>query len=364
MSKFDELREKNTHGILKIDNSNNNIKKIAKESYRVSEVAHNAEFIIKNIDKEFSKKTKLNNLDIKFLFFATALQCARQYIFANDKFKLAKSSDGDKLIKDPLKKITPKDWHEILFGSVPYDAVKSGGIFKEEEFNTGISGVNHRYKALGHDPILGWIIGPINILSSSITKNNFATYEVVDMKICNKYTGGFPGAISIANQQIAADKLNLPAAVLKQAIHFGADYFTKQGLPIPCISIANEKLTYKMLNKYEVSTYTITRGITLSVMINAIIECIHALFYDEENDGDINLYKVRTKKILMYSNVIASTSNIIYVAISRDLKKLDVGGMMVTIYRLISDSKFINDIKYEFIMNEFEKLVQGEEYDF
>ena len=66
----------------------------------------------------------------------------------------------------------------------------------------------------------------------------------------------------------------------------------------------------------------------------------------------------------MYSNVIASTSNIIYVAISRDLKKLDVGGMMVTIYRLISDSKFINDIKYEFIMNEFEKLVQGEEYDF
>ena len=69
-------------------------------------------------------------------------------------------------------------------------------------------------------------------------------------------------------------------------------------------------------------------------------------------------------KILMYSNVIASTSNIIYVAISRDLKKLDVGGMMVTIYRLISDSKFINDIKYEFIMNEFEKLVQGEEYDF
>jgi len=49
-----------------------------------------------------------------------------------------------------------------------------------------------------------------------------------------------------------------------------------------------------------------------------------------------SLYEVRTRKILTYSNVLATGSNVIYVALFKDLTRLDVGGMLVTLYRLIA----------------------------
>lgn len=53
-----------------------------------------------------------------------------------------------------------------------------------------------------------------------------------------------------------------------------------------------------------------------------------------------NIMKLRTRKVLSYSNVMASSSNLIYVALSEDVSKLDVGGLAVTLYRLVSDSRF------------------------
>lgn len=65
-----------------------------------------------------------------------------------------------------------------------------------------------------------------------------------------------------------------------------------------------------------------------------------------------------------YSNAIATTSNVIITAFTGDLKRLDVGGILVTLYRLISDQKFIYEIKRDFLKNEIYKMVVGEQYDF
>ncbi|GAA0097112.1 hypothetical protein UT300011_05760 [Clostridium perfringens] len=108
----------------------------------------------------------------------------------------------------------------------------------------------------------------------------------------------------------------------------------------------------------------------MSSLINMIIAAIHGLFYDETKYPNRDIYEVKTRKILSYSNAIASASNIIYVAISAYLgnegaiKKLDVGGLIVTIYRLLSDSKFIREVKEEFVFGSFNKLIQGEQYNF
>ena len=100
---------------------------------------------------------------------------------------------------------------------------------------------------------------------------------------------------------------------------------------------------------------------------------IHGLFY-EESFGARNLYDVRTRKILTYSNLIASASNLIAVAVvevmavatsnaelgRNGIRYLDVGGLAVTIYRIVNDRKFIKQVKQEFLEKEFYNIVMGE----
>ena len=47
----------------------------------------------------------------------------------------------------------------------------------------------------------------------------------------------------------------------------------------------------------------------------------------------------------------ASSSNVISVTIYQNPKKLDIGGLIVTISRLFSDVRFITKVKDEFIKN-------------
>ena len=101
---------------------------------------------------------------------------------------------------------------------------------------------------------------------------------------------------------------------------------------------------------------------------------IHRLTYNQETDGNKDLFQVRTHKVVTYSNVIASTSNVIAVAvgsaigaatnnpdlIQKSLRKADIGGLIVTLLRLINDKKFIAEVKQEFIFNNFDKMIQGD----
>lgn len=340
------------------DKTLRNMQKIADESNRVADVAHNAPKILDDLDREFEQKTKLNGLDITFMFIATAIQCARWYILSNDKFRLT-SSGGDKMMAG----IVPKNWQNILLASVPYDAVKRDPLMIEAGILTGLGGGTHRYRTLGHDPIMGWIFGPVNILSDSLT-----TYDIVtSYNVRNNLIAGTvptPQIFSTAFQQIQADKMNLPAAIVRQAIHFGSDYFTKQGLPVPFISTINNDLSKNLLTKFHIDMWSITRGAVLASLVNAIVGWTHSLFYDPAKYSSPRVYEVKTRKVIRYSNIISSTSNVIYTAISGDLLRLDVGGILVTLWRIIRDRKFQQEVKREFITERFNELIRGEEYDF
>ena len=49
-----------------------------------------------------------------------------------------------------------------------------------------------------------------------------------------------------------------------------------------------------------------------------------------------------------------------YCAFTEDWKKLDIGGILVTLYRLFSDVRFITRIKDEFIQKELDKTIERE----
>ena len=97
----------------------------------------------------------------------------------------------------------------------------------------------------------------------------------------------------------------------------------------------------------------------MSTFINQLIFIIHGLFFDGKTEIERKLYEVRTRKILSYSNMVATSSNIAVIAVTRDLNKLDVGGAAVTIYRLITDRYFIKKVKEEFIFGSYRDMIRG-----
>ena len=86
-----------------------------------------------------------------------------------------------------------------------------------------------------------------------------------------------------------------------------------------------------------------------SIVINMLVSLIHGLFYNKEIDGERKLYEVRTRKVILYSNSLASAGNIAYAAATQEWGKLDVGGILVTITRLFSDVRFITRMKQEYL---------------
>jgi len=332
---------------------------IAQESLRVAEVAHNAANILDDIDREFEAKTQLNADDERFLWLAVALQVARQYLMPSDAFRMT-AAENDKFIK----KFIPKRYEEILTAPVPYDAIKRQDQGSD---STGLSGNTHRYRTLGHDPILGWIFGTLNIITSTLTRHDLVSYQVKDMKI-----GGDIALERVINdgiRQISQDDKLLKVAVMRQAIHFGSDYFTKQGLPVPFISSIDNDIAKEFISRQHIDMFSITRSYTAAVLINMIIEAIHGLFYNEGIYKSRKLFEVKTRKIIMYSNTIATCSNIISTAVSfaigdkRAFRKLDIGGFICTLQRIVNDIKFIGEVKREFLANEFAKEIWGKDYD-
>ena len=48
----------------------------------------------------------------------------------------------------------------------------------------------------------------------------------------------------------------------------------------------------------------------------------------------------------------------------KGLKYFDIGGLAVTLYRLINDHKFIKEVKLEFMEKQWYDIVLGDDYEF
>jgi len=349
---FKNRRDRILH---KLDDTVSALEKGGKEAGRIREIAGNTDQILDDLDKQFCTQTGLTRTDAVFLFLAAGLQIARQYLLSNEKCRLT-ASQGDKMVDKALS-LAPPDWTEVLTQSVPYDAIKTGPHVSR----SGLGGTTHRYRTLGHDPIFGWIFGTANIMTNSLTKTDFETWQVKDMCLIRHYPLGAAGMLERAVSYSVDNPRLLAVSVARQAIHFGSDYFTKQGLPVPAISMVDNALAQKMLSEWHIDMWSITRGMALAAFINQLIAFMHQLFCKGETEMERNLYEVRTRKILSYSNFIASSSNIAVAAITKDMQKLDVGGMAVTIYRLITDAKFIRQVKEEFIFGKYRDMINKTE---
>ena len=368
---YEDLMKRKNECISNLDDTICDLENGKQEVIRVEGILDNTKVILDNLDNEFSKRTGLNAVDVSFLFLAIGLQMARQYILTKFPERLDDQTAAKNTIghgeehSDRTHRYYNPSLEEIISNPVPFDAnIGSNGAL------CGGGSMGHRVTAIGHDPILGLIFGTANIATSTLTTSSFNSYHIATndfgrdvfskkarTDLVLKYT-----TQKLFNDGIDG-KIIVGAALLKEIIHLKSDINTKNSLPLPIVPTINQRLASDLASYGLDMSNVVNAGkqITYMSMINMIIAMIHGLFYNGITTMDRKLYEVKTRKVLAYSNLVASSSNLAVVAVTKDFKLLDLGGLAVTIYRLITDRKFIRKVKEEFIFGSYGDMITGDD---
>ena len=339
------------------------------EIRRMEKVTKNTRVILDNLDKQFCKQTGLTKNDMVFLFTAIGLQIVRQYLVTNfperidDQLAVKKTWFHNEEHSNRKHRYYNPSLEEIITNPVPFDAnIGANGALK------GGGKMGHRVTAIGHDPVLGLIFGTANIATSTLTTSDFKSYHIytnANNRDCFKNHAQTELVISYTIDKLmhkgAEGKKIVAVSLMKEIVHLNSDLNTKNSLPLPVVSAVDTKLAS------DLASYGLDMSNAVSVgkqavyanFINSIIAMIHQLFYDGISRNDRKLFEVRTRKILCYSNLVASSSNIIMTAATQNVQLFDFGGLAITVYRLITDKDFIRNVKEEFIFGTYRDLIKG-----
>lgn len=365
----DDFRKKQRTIMGSLDNTVTELEQGYNEANRVRKVVESTGKILDDLDEQFCKQTGLTKLDMEIFFVAIGLQIARQYLLTKFSQRLddqaaAKSTSGhEEEHSNRQHRYYNPSLDEIITNPVPFDAnIGANGAL------SGGGSMGHRVTAIGHDPLLGLIFGTANIATATLTTSCLKSYHIYTN------TGGRDFFRNHARTELVlsntADKLLncglegktiIGASLIKEIIHLKSDINTKHSLPLPVVSAINPKLASELAG-YGLdmaNVLTVAKQATYATLINTMVAMIHGLFFDGISSMDRKLYEVRTRKILCYSNLVASSSNIAVLAITRDMSLLDLGGLAVTVYRLITDRKFVRQVKEEFIFGSYRDMIIG-----
>lgn len=319
----------------------------------------------RTIDREFALKTGLRWKEFGFLTVAIALQCVRQYVidpWLRKKRPSATSNDEKGHKDDPEPGWYYVDTGKILTNRVPFDAQKYG---ENQTIQGFLEGGDHRLMTLGHDPVLGWVFGTMNIMTGTLTRRDFASAHVKHTAAGNVIhsRARTERIVQEVVRRVSKDgldgKLALGCALLREGIHLKSDVGTKRSLPLPGIGAVSPEAG-KMLAKYGIDTASVGTEVSLAMLVNCLIAMMHRWTFDGPPDEQsLKFHEVRTRKILLYSNLIASSSNILVTIFTKNAKLLDVGGLLVTIVRLFSDVRFMCKIRDEYVRGKIDGRFEG-----
>lgn len=234
-----------------------------------------------------------------------------------------------------------------------------------------LSGKNHHVATLGHDPILGWIFGTMNIMSSMITFCDLQTFSVTQdiqldkwkQSIDYLHPSNIGEMLSYCIGSFKEDYKRLPAAVARQAMHMQSDKYTKDGLQIPLLSPDKaQELINRGWNSNEIeramkktlkNAGVIALQFSVSEFINFVIRSIY-LFMNSE---DINIYRTKIERILTISSIIAECSNVGVVTATRNISRLDIGGLISMVHQIVFDANTRLEIEMDYLNSEFDRLI-------
>ena len=317
-----------------------------------------------SIEAEFKSKIKLRKEDYAFLIPATMLQIGKQIVLKLDLTPHEESaSDAEKNFKNKYDRKNDIDGTEAakryyapmqqitMTKTVPYDIVKGTKYFgdSDKKTNLGLSGNTHRFKSVGHDPILGLYFGTANILTNTATfyydpekitnevlkyinylgmVNYHIRYE--DMNTYSKpYIASFASRIKLDERvldRFKSEPSAFWAALGKEIGHIKSDQGSVAGIPIPFAAqlfgtqqaqdMASRGLDWDHL---LTNLAVVGKQASFAILFNAIVAMLHRLYliWDEVKAAgspvdaveryiktDVSVYDdIRTKEIIMCSNI-------------------------------------------------------------
>ena len=219
---------------------------VIEDLFTPEELASNEKAIIL-LNQEFNQLYKLDKFDIAISAAAGLIAAAVDILLVGiphktpDGLKAGKLSD---YIRAKFDEKFPAEEMEKLANSkkskVPFDAQDNRHTTVRVE---GMSAYYHRLLSLGHDPLLGLVIGVADIMTGKMTTIDKAGNVV--SQVMENY----------ANRQ----ETNLFKAIAKQIIHFKSDITTSMGLPVPLMGLFN-LLQFGSIGEEEQTIAEIVQG--------------------------------------------------------------------------------------------------------
>ena len=370
-----------------LDSVHSNLNQVETEYHRVAQISRAPMCVLNDIDRQFEKATQLHGIDTTFLFTATALQCLRQYVLTPMTAERLNDQEAAQLVKGEHKEISSRSHRlympslkEIQTNPVPFDATMGAKQYKAlQDFGY----LGHRGATPGHDPLFGLLFGTANIATSTLTNWRMESYHIYsgtygnasgihDIFSCRAQTPlVFSHTFDKLLHQGMDGKIIIGASVLKEIQHLRSDLYSKNSLPLPAVSAINPTLAGELAKRGfdAANALDIVKQFTYALAIDTLIWLIHGLYYDTSEGLTRSMYEIRTRKILIYSNLLATVSNVIVATIRQCLgvngvRVADWGGYINTVRHIAADAKFIREIKQDFLKNELYDRIVGDEYDF
>lgn len=197
------------------------------ESLLSKEDIKNSEIALEKWNQEFNSIHRLDKYDIAISALGAIVGAMIDLLLVGiphktpDGLKAGKLSD---YIREYFNKKYPEAEMEKLANSkaskVPFDAQDNRHTKIKVE---GLSAYYHRLLSLGHDPVLGFVVGVLDIMNGNMTtidKNGKFVIQAIDIYAERK-------------------EGNIFKAFAKQLIHFKSDITTSMGLPAPLMGLFN-----------------------------------------------------------------------------------------------------------------------------
>lgn len=185
-----------------------------------------------SLKKQFEKQYKLSNDEYMLVVAAGLLASLVQIFMVGIPQRTSNGTKAGPLsnyIRDYFeKKYSTEEIRKLehsALSKVPFDA-QTNVYAGQNITSTYVDGLNpyyHRLVSLGHDPILGFVVGIFDIMNGSMTTID-RTGRIVVQKI-EKY----------ANRR----ESDIFAAIAKEIAHLKTDVTTSMGLPAPFMGVAN-----------------------------------------------------------------------------------------------------------------------------
>ena len=205
------------------------------------------ELAIQQLNKEYNQIHKLDKTDIAISAIAGIVGAAVDILMVGIPQKGPEGLEAGTLsnfIRKKFDEAFPADEMEKLANSkeskVSFDAQDNRNTTIRVE---GLSAYYHRLLSLGHDPLLGFVVGVFDILTGRMT--------TIDK------TGKF---VSQVMENYADRKeSDIFAALAKQLAHFKSDSTTSMGLPAPLMGVFN-LFQFGSIGEYEQTVAEIVQG--------------------------------------------------------------------------------------------------------